>query len=227
LLNTFDIDRSMARINLLREYGLTDQQITKLITRLGGLLFHNFDSLRGALERTEELGFSRGSNMFFHAFVVVGSLKKETFENKIAVFMKVCGWSEEEVYTAIRKSPSIFGISTDTLMAKMDFLVKIAGIEPKIIASQPILLTYGLESRLIPRYNVLSALQTKGLVKKLSLRTLCTLSEISFIQRYIVPYEKVVPELRAVYGVVSEKNLIPGHSLGYAQPNDSKIVSFW
>jgi mTERF domain-containing protein, mitochondrial len=217
----------MARINLLREYGLTDQKIAKLVTRLGGFLYQNFDSLRWALEHTEELGFSRGSNMFFHAFVFVGSLKKETFEKKIIDFIEVCGWSEEEVYTAIRKTPSIFGISTDTLMEKMDFLVKIAGIEPKIVASQPILLTYSLESRLMPRYNVLSALQTEGLVKKLSLRTLCTLSERSFIQRYIVPYEKDVPELRAVYAVVSEKILIPGHSLGYAQPSDSKIVSFW
>lgn len=191
LLITCDIDRIIIpKINLLREYGLSDQQIVMLVTRQWKFLGQSVDSLKSALEHTEQLGFLRGSKMFVHGLKYVGGLKKETFKNKVTAFIEICGWSEEEVYDAFRKLPNLFGLSAENIKLKMEFLINIVGIEPRKIASQPNLLSYSVKSRLAPRHNVLSALRAKGFVTKLSFLSVAVMSEERFVERFIVPYEK-------------------------------------
>jgi hypothetical protein len=45
----------------------------------------------------------------------------------------------------------------------------------------------------------LSALQAKGLMRKANLLGVCVISEKQFLEGYVVPYEKDLPELAKSY----------------------------
>lgn len=137
--------------------------------------------------------------MYFYGLLVVCGLEKKGLAKKLAFFKKRYGWSEEEVCSAFRKCPGFLSFSEENISSKMDFLIKRAGIEPRIIASQPRLLTCSMERTLVPRHNVLSALQGKGLIRKVSLLAVCVVSEKRFLDGYVVPYEKDLPELAKSY----------------------------
>ncbi|KAF3327191.1 mTERF [Carex littledalei] len=202
LLVTRDIDKNITpRLNLLKEYGFSDNGIMKLLTKSGSrfMLLQNLDNFSRKLKQNEELGFSRGSNMFIHGLKVVGNYKKETIEKKLQYFQKMYGWSEEEVWVAFNKFPNILATSEKRVKATMDFLIKNVGLEPRSIAMRPIFFSYSLEKRLVPRQHVLSILKEHGLNEDPKLFTACVMSEKTFLERFIVPYEKDVPGLAEAY----------------------------
>lgn len=199
LLLQCDIDNHVIpMLNLLKEYGISEKEIAALVMNGDRILLQNFDSLSRDLKRTEELGFLVGSKMFLQGFRMVIHLSEETLDKKVALFRDLYGWSEEEIYSALRKMPSVFSLSVSKLKSKMDFLTGEAGLESKNIVSQPRLLAISLERILIPRYHVLSILKAKRLTK-CSLLTVCVISEKRFLELYVEPHKKYVPELHDVY----------------------------
>ena len=103
--------------------------------------------------------------------------------------------------TAFRKSPSVLKFSEEKVKSNMHFLISIAGFEARKIAFQSRLLACSVERVLMPRYTVLSALKAKGVKKKISFSTACLLSEKSFRESCVVPFEKFVPGLGEAYAV--------------------------
>lgn len=64
-LITLDIDEHvLPRVNLLKEFGLSNEDISNLLMKGQACFVRSQESLRQILERTEQLGFSRGSSMF-------------------------------------------------------------------------------------------------------------------------------------------------------------------
>ncbi|KAJ4744882.1 hypothetical protein LUZ62_001278 [Rhynchospora pubera] len=200
LLALFDIDNHVVpRINLLKEYGLSNQDIVSALQIGNCCMTTGLDSLRQKLELIEEMGLERGSRMFMCAFKAIGTLNKDHLKRKIKFFMVTYSWSAEEVYAAFRKYPNVLSLSENNVKWKMDFLMRKAGFESRNIALQSLLLGYSLERVLIPRYTVLSALQDNGLKKKFSLLNAAVMSESNFLKRYVVPHEKNVPGLGEIY----------------------------
>ncbi|KAJ4744883.1 hypothetical protein LUZ62_001279 [Rhynchospora pubera] len=210
LLALFHIDNHVVpRINLLKEYGLSNQDIVSLLQIGKCRITANLDSLRQKLELIEEMGLERGSRMFMCAFKAIGTLNKDHLKRKIKFFMVTYSWSAEEVYAAFRKYPTVLALSENNVKWKMDFLMRKAGFESRNIALQSALLGYSLERVLIPRYTVLSALQANGLKKNFSLFTAAVMSESNFLKWYVVPHEKNVPGLGEIYaGAYGGKLLI-------------------
>lgn len=199
-LITYDIDKYVVpRIKLLNEYGLSNRDIAGVLASYSNCMKRGLESLRQVLEFIEELGIQRESSMFKCAFKVVHASSKDKLKGKVEFFMMRYGWSQEEVYYAFRKFPSVLTLSEGNVNLKMDFLTTKGGFKPRSIASQPVLLGYSLERVLIPRHTVLSVLKALGLKKKYSLRTACVISERRFCEIYVVPYEKDVLGLREAY----------------------------
>lgn len=200
LLITYDIYRQIIpRIDLLKEYGLSNSDILLLLRCGTRCMSQNLDSLRQTLELIEELGISRGSKKFMSGLKAVGGLSEDTIKRKVELLKKTYGWSQEDICSAFRKSPKILTCSEENLNSKMDFLIGKAGIEPRSIASYPAIFGYSLEGVLMARYNVLSTLKAKGLKIKCSLFSACHMSEKRFYESYVVPFEKDVPGLRQAY----------------------------
>lgn len=195
----YDIDNHIIPIlNLLKEYRISEQEIAALLMIGDRILLHNIDSLSRNLKRTEELGFLVGSKMFVKGFRVVNNLSEKTLDKKLAFFRDQYGWSEKDIYSALRSMPSVFALSERKLKSKMDFLIGQAGLEPKNIASQARLLAFSLERMLIPRHHVLSILKPKQLTKS-GLLSACVISEKRFLELYVEPHKKYVPELHDAY----------------------------
>lgn len=67
LLISFDIDEHvLPKVNLLKEFGLSNWDITNLLVWGEVCFLRSLESLRQILQQMEELGFSCRSPMFVH-----------------------------------------------------------------------------------------------------------------------------------------------------------------
>jgi mTERF domain-containing protein, mitochondrial len=196
LLFVFDIDKHvLPRINLLKEYGLSNPDIVGMLHCGSRWVIKNLDSLRQTLALIEEMGIPRGSKEFLPGLKAIAGFSVDTIKKKVEIFKKTYGWSQEDVCSAFKKSPRILARSNENLRSKMEFLIRKVGIEQRSIASYPSIFGYSLERVLIGRYNVLSTLKAKGLEIKCSLFSACHMSEKRFYKNYVVPFQKDVPGL--------------------------------
>ncbi|XP_078166499.1 transcription termination factor MTERF15, mitochondrial-like isoform X2 [Carex rostrata] len=186
------------RLNLLKEYGLSKGDVVSLLERRS-CWGRNLVSLRQILDLIEELGIPRGSRMFLWSLKAIGNYSKSKIKSNEEFFKNTYGWSQEEFCAAFRKYPVVLQLSEENVRSTMNFLMSKAGFEARSIALLPRILGCSLEKVLIPRYTVLSALESKGLKKKCSFFSACLASERRFREIYVVPYEKDVPGLGEAY----------------------------
>ncbi|ONK73959.1 uncharacterized protein A4U43_C03F1350 [Asparagus officinalis] len=107
---------------------------------------------------------------------------------------KSFGWSESMFFAAIKTVPSIVLLSEPNIRERMEFFVDMAGYSPSYFALHPILLTYGVEKWLLPRYQVWKVLKTNKLVG--GNRSICSFMQLrkrKFFERFILRYEDLVP----------------------------------
>jgi mTERF domain-containing protein, mitochondrial len=199
LLIIHDIDKKITpKINLLKEFGLSNPDVVSLVQCGNRCMNQNPESFRQILELIEELGIVRGSRVFLSALKSLGGISKNTIKRKVMFFKDTYGWSQEDMCSAFRKFPSMLAYSEDKVKSKMDFLIRKAGFEPRSVSSCPVLIGLSLERVFIPRYTVLRALQDKG-HKLCSFSTAFKMTERRFHDRYVVPFEKLVPGLGQAY----------------------------
>ena len=155
--------------------------------------------MEALLKRVQELGFPRGSVLFVRAFVSLSCVRLDMFKAKMEVF-KSFGWSERDFLGALRKYPHLICLSRENIREKMEFLVGRAGCELAYITSHPMLLTFSLEKRLMPRHHVMNILKSSKLVElEMSFYTVMILSEKQFVERIIRRNMAQMPELHDNY----------------------------
>ncbi|XP_078166461.1 transcription termination factor MTERF8, chloroplastic-like [Carex rostrata] len=198
----------LPRLNLLKEYGLSNNRhmVACLVTNYGLTNKHmvwvighcNLDHLRQILDLVEELGIRRGSKKFLSGLIAIANLSICKIKSNVEFFKNTYGWSQEEVCAAFRKYPLVLRLSEEHVRSTMNFLMSKVGIEARNIALRPLLLGCSIE-KLIPRYNVLNTLKSKGLKKRCRLQLACLASEKRFREKYVMPFEKQVPGLSEAY----------------------------
>ncbi|CAL9772070.1 unnamed protein product [Musa acuminata subsp. burmannicoides] len=188
--NMFLLASSLARkiepnISLLRECGISEQHIAQMVVRLPSFLCHTEKCIKEAIKHVEELGVSRDCKKFPSALLTVVTLSRSRLDATFATLISY-GWSQPDCVAAFRKHPSIWSLSKKTLCDKMTFLMKEAGCELTYIICRPVLLTYSLEKRLRPRYEVMNFLdQNKLLDKGHDLLSVILLSEEKFRNKFL------------------------------------------
>lgn len=159
--------------------------------------------LKDTVNRIEQMGLNHQSGAFLSALLYLGSLS-----NKVAVakfeLLKSFGWSEVDAISAFMRAPECVSLSEKKIQASMDYFVKELGYSPSYVVSYPKLLTYSLEKRIIPRFNVLRILKSKGLQKRnIGLHSVVSLSEKRFSEKFLHPHKQSAPEvLEACMGCV-------------------------
>ncbi|KAJ4736376.1 Mitochondrial transcription termination factor family protein [Rhynchospora pubera] len=196
LLVTYDIDNHVVpRINLFKEHGLSNRDIAEVLAKgHNSCMSRRLETYKHAFDFIEEAGIPRDSGMFLSCFEMICSYSKETIEQKMEFFKMTYGWSQDDIYSAFKKSPAILTKSLDKIKSNMNFLTREAKLEPRSIASRPRLLGYSLQKRLVPRHHVLRILATKGLKNSVAFTSACNITEKRFIEKYVEPYKKDVPE---------------------------------
>ncbi|GFQ07590.1 hypothetical protein PHJA_002903100 [Phtheirospermum japonicum] len=185
-------------VSMLRERGMPESSIVSLVIRKPLLLITNKEKLAAHFDRAIGMGFDVSKGVFVDAIQVFVSLGESNLKQKMEVYSR-CGWSESGIITAFLKHPMCMTLSEEKITATMDFLVNTLGCEPAAIAQSPVLVCLSLEKRIKPRCLVARILNEKMLKNKNSVAYLLMLSEAEFLKRYIVKYEKDIPELFDIY----------------------------
>ena len=193
-----DVEKTIApNATLLREIGVPMAHISFLVTNYPTLC-QKRDKFSKTVKKVMEMGFNPQRLLFVNALQVICQMSESTWEQKINAY-KRCGLSEDEIVLAFRNHPICFQLSEKKIMSTMDYLVNM-GWQPGTIARVPAVLFFNLERRIVPRCSVAKVLLLKGLVKKdLCLGTFLKLTERAFIDRFIIKYQKYVPQLLDVY----------------------------
>nr|XP_018674857.1 PREDICTED: transcription termination factor MTERF15, mitochondrial-like isoform X2 [Musa acuminata subsp. malaccensis] len=177
------------------ECGIPEERVSVVLRSHPQLISQKPESLRALVARADELGMPRQSRMFMWTLVVFHNVSQERFEAKVEL-MRSFGWSESEFSSAVRKAPTFIGMSLDMLRRKVEFFISVVGYTPSFIASQPTILLYGLQKRVIPRFRVLEMLNTKGLgTRRGKFLYYVKLSNTKFREKIVLPYKENVPEL--------------------------------
>ena len=90
--------------------------------------------------------------------------------------------------------------SEEKIMKVMNFLVNNFGRPSTDIAKNPVVLLLSLEKRIIPRCSVVQILIARDLVKNgLGFSSFLLINEKSFLEKYVIKFQDVVPQLLGVY----------------------------
>ncbi|XVF82937.1 hypothetical protein PTKIN_Ptkin16aG0091700 [Pterospermum kingtungense] len=172
---------------ILREYGVPESFVRTHLVIRPRMFAENHDKFRRTAEEVKKMGFDPLRQLFLIALQALLEISKSSWEKKSNVF-KQCGWTDEDVVSAFEKYPRCMILSEHNITATMNFYVKTMGFKSSYIATHPALLSYSVERRLIPRYSVLQALLSKGLIDKFSASSLVC-SEKLFLQRFVTSFE--------------------------------------
>ncbi|KAL6505019.1 hypothetical protein OROGR_024836 [Orobanche gracilis] len=189
-----------SNISLLRERGVPASYIVSLAVCQPELLITNKEKLAVCLDRAFEMGFDISKSAFVIAIRMFATYSESALKQKVEVYRR-CGWSESDTIDAFVKFPICMALSEKKIMANMNFLVSELSYTPCAIAQCPVLLGLNLEKRIKPRCLVARILNQNGFLRKMtsSVNTLLKISEKLFLKRYIVKYEKDIPELLDIY----------------------------
>ncbi|KAJ1258679.1 hypothetical protein BS78_10G094100 [Paspalum vaginatum] len=157
------------------------------------------EHVQAAVARIGEFGLQRNSGMFRHALVVFAFQSQEKVDDKTRA-LKMLGFSQEDVLTAVGKMPILLNMSIERLRRNLDFLTRDVGLEIPYIAQRPVLLMYSLERRLIPRHHLIKILDANGLLgDRFDFYYAFALSEKKFLDRFIHHYKHTLPGLADAY----------------------------
>ncbi|OMO87127.1 Mitochodrial transcription termination factor-related protein [Corchorus olitorius] len=175
-------------VAVLIEHGVPDSHIMTELVDHPRIFVPNHDKFRTTVEEVEKLGFNPLKHNFLLAIRALVQLSKSTWKRKFNV-LKKWGWSGKEIVSAFAKYPLFMTLSEHKIAATMNFMVNTMGWKSSVMANRPILLTFSLERRIIPRCSVLQALISKGLIEKTDVGLLIESTEKVFLERFVTPYE--------------------------------------
>ncbi|KAL5994948.1 hypothetical protein ACLOJK_025005 [Asimina triloba] len=145
----FNLDTCSSNMAILRNYGVLDQHISRLLRQSPRALAMKSDSFHKFLDTVKEMGFKPESVLFIDAIRAMVSLSSQTWDAKIKVYTSL-GWSAEEVLSIFRKKPGLMTISEEKIRKGVDYMTKELGWSPSYIFRYPIMLTHSLEKGLSP-----------------------------------------------------------------------------
>lgn len=189
-----------ANLNLLRSFGCSNDKIKHIVLRNPSILKHSTKKLEELLHRVEkEVGVSPNSAVFLHIVSVLANLSQEKVDTKVGVF-KSFGWSDTNILTMLQKLPYCVALSEARIQTALTFLMKEVRYKSIYIASRPSLLTYSLEKRLMPRFEIWKFVNEKNLIKsRQEFYTVMTWPESKFLDKYVLPVKAEMPNLYDLY----------------------------
>ncbi|ESQ29214.1 hypothetical protein EUTSA_v10024041mg [Eutrema salsugineum] len=130
------------------------------------------------------------------------TISEKNILNSVETFLGL-GFTRDEFMMMVKHLPPCIGLPAETVKKKTEFLVKHMNWPLKVVASHPQVLGYNMEKRIIPRCNVITALMSKGLLRKgielPSMSCVFSSTDQTFLNMYVRKHDKLVPELMAVF----------------------------
>ncbi|XP_058200183.1 uncharacterized protein LOC131315125 [Rhododendron vialii] len=184
---------------VLREFKVPKSSIGLLFANPASVL-KKHEQFKEMVNMVKEMGFEPSKSTFVLALHAISGKGNNSIWDRCYESYGKWGWSKDEILSAFKKQPQCMVLSEKKIARVMDFLVNKMGRHSKSIANYPTIMLLSLEKMIAPRCLVIQVLLSKGLLKKdLSLSTIMTPPEKWFLGRYVIRYEKEVPQLLSVY----------------------------
>ncbi|RDY05107.1 hypothetical protein CR513_11087, partial [Mucuna pruriens] len=118
------------------------------------------------LEYLSKTGLTKDSKMYKYVVTLIGISRMETIRDKVANFARF-GFSEEEIFGLVGRSPNVLTLSTDKVQRNMTFILGTMKLDAKMVLQQPHLLYANVDTVLKPR--VLLALKMQDMDSELQI----------------------------------------------------------
>lgn len=192
-------DTMKPNISILQNCGASDAIIAKLLRRNPLFILQSPRKLNEIIVRVKKMGLSQESGTFISAVIVIGSMTKTSLEAKFEVY-KSFGWSEADALSAFVRDPEYLKYSEQKVRKAMDYFLKELEDGASYVLLYPKLLSYSLEKRIIPWFNVFQILKSKGLLKRnYSFYQIVCLSRKKFFDKFVLPHKETAPEVIKAY----------------------------
>jgi len=187
----------VANVNLMSDFGVSDSVITRLLQTRPSI-FGSKDLIKSLVE-VKDLGFDPSLTIFGTALIAKKGMSKKLWDEKVDAFKK-WGWSDEAVIRVFRCRPNIFLVSIEKINLVMGFWVNQMGWDSLALTKCPLMFSYSVHERIIPRALVLQFLLMKGLREKnASLVTPFTYSENGFLNKCVFSFKEESDYLLKLY----------------------------
>ncbi|XP_043723932.1 transcription termination factor 1, mitochondrial-like isoform X2 [Telopea speciosissima] len=184
-------------IELLRNQGVPEPVISKLVIICPQALTLKQPRFNEAVLKAKEMGFDPSSLMFVHAIRTLSQMNT-TLETKLEVFRNF-GWSEDEILCMFRKQPYCLTRSEKILRIRLDFFMNKLSLTAAEITTNPVVLLLSMEKRTVPRCSVIQVLLSQGLMKKQSIGSALLMNDARFLENFVRKYHQELPQLLQEY----------------------------
>lgn len=196
----FDVeeDKLKSTISLFQGLGLEGQVLSELVATQPSVLMIPAEKIMKSFKQAEDLGFKKGSTMFAYALreILGGGVK--TLGQRLQC-LKSLGFSEEQISELSSRDPRFLGISEEKMRTFVDFMVNYVELPLADLVKFPLLWSFSLEKRIIPRFRVMEEL-TSGQVQesKIPFIRIFHMTEKRFLDKYVNRNSKS-STLRTIY----------------------------
>ncbi|XP_050371472.1 uncharacterized protein LOC126789369 [Argentina anserina] len=154
------------------------------------------------MEYIRKTGLSNKSRMYKYVVTLVGVSRLESISERVANFEKF-GFSEDEIFSLMGRSPLLFFLSVDKVQRNMTFVLGHMKLPATVILAHPFLLYMNLEAVLKPRVYLAGKIEDMGLAEQIKgprLLTALRMTEKRFVKAFINFHPKdVADELMEFY----------------------------
>ncbi|KAJ9128967.1 hypothetical protein P3X46_034276 [Hevea brasiliensis] len=219
------LERPESVLELLREHGFTNSHISKIVKMRPRVLLLNPErTILPKLEFLCSIGVSRSDlsaivsqnpellnrsikqNLIPH-YHILKMLSQNDFYVNLSL-LRGLGMPQSSISFLVIYHPLVVCLKAfnfaegvkKKIMCNMHFLVCKMGWQPAVVARVPIVLCYGLETRIMPRCSVVRVLLLNGLIKAdIPISSVLTSCEKCFLERFVIKYQDLVPQLLDVF----------------------------
>ncbi|KAJ7960990.1 Transcription termination factor family protein [Quillaja saponaria] len=209
-----DIDKTLKpKIYFFQQVGIVGSDLGKFISKNSILLtassektlVPNLETLKRFLYgdknnkmliKAVNMGFPLNSRMLVHS---LSSLSREWFERKLELLQSF-GFTNDESMQIFRRAPSLLRTSEEKLKFGIEFYLHTARLQKRVFVNRPQDLMYSMEERVVPRYRVSQVIISKKLLKKKpSFDYMFSLTEVKFLENFILRFGDAAEELMGAY----------------------------
>ncbi|KAI4295382.1 hypothetical protein L6164_035433 [Bauhinia variegata] len=188
----------VSNVKLLLDNGVPESGIASLLHTWPRLLNLTKDQFSVAVEEVKKLGLDPSKSAFIPALYAKKTLNKGVWDRKVDVYKK-WGWSDEAIDRAFSQHPYCMMKAEHKIEAVMGFFVNHLGWNSAVIAKNPVIISFSLEKRIIPRAFVLQHLQSRGLIKDTKVLRAFHIPEKTFLEKFVNSFKDDAPQLLKLY----------------------------
>lgn len=191
-------DNFKSVISLLQGLGFEGQVLSELVAAQPSLLMTSEEKVMQLIKQAEDLGFIKGSKAFAYALPLIREVGKQSVERRLQ-FLSKLGFSEEQISELSSRDLRFLRLSEENLKSIVDFMVNYVELTLSDLVNYPLLLTYSLEKRIIPRFRVMEALASMQVQElKIPFIRIFHMTENRFLEKYVNRHSKS-SVLRTIY----------------------------